>query len=147
MGTLALVYIGAGAVAVLAPELGSSAVVGIAFAHGLVLAIMVSNLGHISGGHFNPAVTASVWVAGKIETGRAAVYVGAQLVGAAIAAALRDATGRELNRIPVRPDDLVGLNPPVRPRAGWAPSPEVPGPRPIPEYAGLGAVGRHGWEQ
>jgi CO/xanthine dehydrogenase Mo-binding subunit len=66
---------------------------------------------------------------------------------AAIAAALRDATGRELNRIPVRPDDLVGLNPPVRPRAGWAPSPEVPGPRPIPEYAGLGAVGRHGWEQ
>jgi aquaporin Z len=88
VGTLALVFIGAGAVAVLAPELGSSAVVGIAFAHGLVLAIMVSNLGHISGGHFNPAVTASVWVAGKIETGRAAVYVGAQLVGAAIAAAL-----------------------------------------------------------
>jgi xanthine dehydrogenase D subunit len=34
---------------------------------------------------------------------------------AAIVAALRDATGRELNRAPVRPDDLSGLAPPVRP--------------------------------
>ncbi len=36
---------------------------------------------------------------------------------AAVAAALRNATGRELNRVPVRPDDLIGLTPPVRPRA------------------------------
>jgi len=36
---------------------------------------------------------------------------------AAVVAALRDATGRELNRVPVRPDDLVGLAPPVRPRS------------------------------
>ena len=35
---------------------------------------------------------------------------------AAVVAALRDATGRELNRVPVRPDDLIGLAPPVRPR-------------------------------
>jgi CO/xanthine dehydrogenase Mo-binding subunit len=57
---------------------------------------------------------------------------------AAIAAALRDATGRELNRIPVKPDDLVGLSDPAKTR-GWAPSPDVPGPHPIPEYLGLGA--------
>ena len=57
---------------------------------------------------------------------------------AAIAAALRDATGRELNRIPVRPDDLVGINPPAA-RGNPPPSPRVPGPRPIPEYHGLGA--------
>lgn len=57
---------------------------------------------------------------------------------AAIAAALRDATRRELNRIPVKPDDLVGLAPPA-PTEGWAPSPEVPGPKPLPEYVGLGA--------
>jgi CO/xanthine dehydrogenase Mo-binding subunit len=57
---------------------------------------------------------------------------------AAIAAALRDATGRELNRIPVKPDDLVGLAPPVT-TEGWAPSPDVPGPKPVPEYVGLGA--------
>jgi MIP family channel proteins len=88
VGTLALVFIGAGAVVVLAPSLGAAGVVGIALAHGLVLAIMVSNLGHISGGHFNPAVTASVWVAGKIETMRAGVYILAQLVGAAAGAGL-----------------------------------------------------------
>jgi CO/xanthine dehydrogenase Mo-binding subunit len=58
---------------------------------------------------------------------------------AAIAAALRDATGRELNRIPVRPDDLVGLSGPVEPRQAWPASPEVPGPKAIPEYMGLGA--------
>ena len=60
---------------------------------------------------------------------------------AAVAAALREATGRELNRIPVRPDDLVGLNPPVAPRGEWPAAPEVPGNRPIAEYAGL-AVGQ-----
>jgi CO/xanthine dehydrogenase Mo-binding subunit len=58
---------------------------------------------------------------------------------AAIAAALRDATGRELNRIPVKPDDLAGLNDPVKGRQPWPASPEVPGPKPIPEYVGLAA--------
>jgi xanthine dehydrogenase D subunit len=57
----------------------------------------------------------------------------------AIVAALRDATGRELNRAPVRPEDLVGLVDPVRPRGGWPTPPGVPGPRPVPEYEGLGA--------
>lgn len=88
LGTLALVFVGAGAVAVLGPQLGDQAVVGIALAHGLVLAIMVSNLGHISGAHFNPAVTVGVWVAGRIGTLRGLVYVVAQLVGAAAGAGL-----------------------------------------------------------
>jgi xanthine dehydrogenase D subunit len=57
---------------------------------------------------------------------------------AAIAAALRNATGRELNRIPIKPDDLVGLSPPVA-STGPPPVPDVPGPRPVPEYVGLGA--------
>jgi xanthine dehydrogenase D subunit len=57
---------------------------------------------------------------------------------AAIVAALRDATGRELNRIPVKPDDLIGLAGPAT-TEGPPPSPDVPGPRPIPEYVGLGA--------
>jgi CO/xanthine dehydrogenase Mo-binding subunit len=56
----------------------------------------------------------------------------------AIVAALRDATGRELNRIPVRPDDLIGLSPPLR-SAGPPPVPRVPGPDPVPHYAGLSA--------
>ncbi len=52
---------------------------------------------------------------------------------AAIVAALRNATGRELNRVPVAPDDLVGLRPP-RATAGPPPIPDVPGPRPLFEY-------------
>ncbi|MGZ8567601.1 MAG: molybdopterin cofactor-binding domain-containing protein, partial [Actinomycetota bacterium] len=54
---------------------------------------------------------------------------------AAIVAAIRDATGRELNRAPVRPDDLVGLSGPVTTR-GWPPVPDVPGQEPIPVYEG-----------
>ncbi len=55
----------------------------------------------------------------------------------AIVAALRDATGRVLNRVPVAPDDLVGLRPPAE-TTGPAPVPEVPGQQAIPEYLGLG---------
>ncbi len=54
---------------------------------------------------------------------------------AAIVAALRQATRRELNRVPVRPDDLVGLTGPVR-SAGPPPSPDVPYPQPVPKALG-----------
>lgn len=57
---------------------------------------------------------------------------------AAIVAALRNATGRELNRVPVRPDDLAGLAPAVSSQ-GLPPSPSVSGPEPIPKLHGLGA--------
>jgi aquaporin Z len=90
LGTFALVFIGAGSVVILTAFGGLSvpSLIGIALAHGLVLAIMVSNFGHISGGHFNPAVTAGVWVVGKIETGRALLYIVTQLAGAAAGAGL-----------------------------------------------------------
>jgi CO/xanthine dehydrogenase Mo-binding subunit len=58
-------------------------------------------------------------------------------VTSAVAAALRAASGRALNRVPVRPDDLVGIEPPVQ-TSGRPPIPDVPGQRPIPEYHGLG---------
>jgi CO/xanthine dehydrogenase Mo-binding subunit len=61
---------------------------------------------------------------------------GAIVSTAAVVAALRDATGRQLNRVPVRPDDLVGLREPAAKR-GWPPVPDVPGNEPIPKYAGL----------
>ena len=57
---------------------------------------------------------------------------------AAIAAALRDATGRELNRVPVTPDDLVGLRPPAE-GGSPPPSPDVPFPEPVPKHAGIAA--------
>jgi xanthine dehydrogenase D subunit len=56
----------------------------------------------------------------------------------AVVAALRNATGRDLNRVPVKPDDLIGLSPPVT-SAGPPPEPDVPGPEPVPHYHGLGA--------
>jgi CO/xanthine dehydrogenase Mo-binding subunit len=59
---------------------------------------------------------------------------------AAIAAALRAATGRELRRIPVRPDELAGLSTPGA-TPPWPPVPEVPGPQPMPAYAGVARTG------
>ncbi|HEV8621792.1 MAG TPA: xanthine dehydrogenase subunit D [Actinomycetota bacterium] len=58
---------------------------------------------------------------------------------AAIVSALRDATGRQLNRVPVRPDDLVGLVPPVT-TGGPPPPPDVPGPEPMPTFFGQDEV-------
>ena len=55
----------------------------------------------------------------------------------AIVAALRAATGRTLNRVPVSPDDLLGLRAPAA-SAGRAPIPDVPGQQAVPEYLGLG---------
>jgi len=53
----------------------------------------------------------------------------------AVVAAIRDATGLELNRAPVRPDDVAGLAGPVT-TGGWPPVPDVPGQEPVPTYGG-----------
>ena len=83
LGTFALCFIGAGAICTNQWTDGAVGLLGIAVAHGAVLAVMISALGHISGGHFNPAVTVGVLTANKIEGARAAAYVAAQLAGAA----------------------------------------------------------------
>lgn len=86
VGTFLFFFVGAGAV-VLAAYLGAGGpgLVGIALAHGLALAVLVSSLGAVSGGHFNPAVTVAVRLAGRIEWQTAAYYVIAQLIGAVAA--------------------------------------------------------------
>jgi xanthine dehydrogenase D subunit len=56
---------------------------------------------------------------------------------AAVAAALRNATGRELNRLPVRPDDLAGLGPPVSSAGPPPPPPDVPGAEAVAKRYGL----------
>jgi CO/xanthine dehydrogenase Mo-binding subunit len=61
--------------------------------------------------------------------------------GPAVVAALRAASGVPLNRMPVLPDDLVGLRGPA-PTEGPARVPDVPGQQPVPEYLGLG-LGQH----
>src|SRR5947207_9343943 len=88
VATFALIFIGAGAVIVAGPTIGNSGLVGVALAYGLVLAIMVSVIGHISGGHVNPAVTVGAWVTGQIRTGMAGLYILAQLAGATFGALL-----------------------------------------------------------
>ena len=66
LGTFALIFFGAGAVCVdfqlRSNSTGGIGLLAIALAHGLAIAIMVSALGHISGGHFNPA--SHHWVLG-----------------------------------------------------------------------------------
>lgn len=79
LGTFALVFIGAAAI------LSNAGLVGIALAHGLVLAIMISALGRVSGGVFNPAVAIGLAVTGKLSWPKAVAYIVAQLAGGAAA--------------------------------------------------------------
>jgi MIP family channel proteins len=86
VATFALVFVGAGAV--IASVNGNLDLTGVALAHGLVLAIMVSVTAHISGGSVNPAVTFGLWVTGRLSSGRAIAYAVAELAGAVAAAYL-----------------------------------------------------------
>ena len=82
IGTFALCVVGVGTVCTNAWTGGSPGLLGIALAHGGILAVMISSLGHISGGHFNPAVTLAAFVANRLSKERALVYFVAQLTGA-----------------------------------------------------------------
>jgi aquaporin Z len=84
-GTCLFFIVGAGSIVLGTFAPPGPGLLGVAFAHGLILAVMVSSLGAVSGGHFNPAVTFGLWIAGKIEAPRAGMYVAAQLVGAVVA--------------------------------------------------------------
>jgi aquaporin NIP len=87
IGTFALVFAGAGAVMVDAKthELGH---VGVAIVFGLVIMAMIYAVGHISGAHFNAAVTFAFALTRHFPWGRALGYWSAQLAGALVAAAL-----------------------------------------------------------
>lgn len=87
IGAFALVFAGAGAVTLAAGN-ANIGLVEIALAHGLAIALMMSALGHVSGGHFNPAVTAGFWVTRRLGSVEALGYVIAQLVGGIVAALL-----------------------------------------------------------
>jgi len=94
VGTFALIFIGMGSIAFV----DSGGLVGVALAHGLTIAIMASAVGHISGGHFNPAVTFGFLVTRRIAPTLAAVYWLAQLAGAVLGAlALRATFPGEVN--------------------------------------------------
>jgi MIP family channel proteins len=90
LGTFALIFFGAGAVCVdfHLRATGGLGLLAIALAHGLAIAIMVSALGHVSGGHYNPAITIGFWVTKRLSTLDSLAYWGAQLLGATAAAFL-----------------------------------------------------------
>ena len=85
IGPFALVFAGAGSI-VLAAGNVNIGLIEISLAHGLSIALLISALGHISGGHFNPAVTAGFWVTRRISTTLAIGYVLAQLTGGILGA-------------------------------------------------------------
>jgi aquaporin Z len=89
LGTFWLVLCGCGA-AVLAAKFPQTGIgfMGVAFAFGLSVLTMAYAVGHISGAHFNPAVTVGQLVAGRIDGGNAVAYVVAQVIGAILAAAV-----------------------------------------------------------
>ena len=82
LGTFVLCFIGAGSICADALTGGKLGMVGIALAHGLALSVAITALGHVSGGHFNPAVTFGFLITGRLPAPRAAGYVIAQLLGA-----------------------------------------------------------------
>jgi len=82
VGTFVFFFIGAGAIVTdTFTKTHAVGLIGIALAHGLVLSIMISALGAISGGHFNPAVTIGFLVTRRIKIDTAIYYIVAQLVG------------------------------------------------------------------
>jgi aquaporin Z len=86
-GTFWLTFGGCGAAVLAAafPELGIG-FLGVAFAFGLTVLSMAYAVGHISGGHFNPAVTLGLWASGRCANRHVVPYILAQLVGAIAAA-------------------------------------------------------------
>jgi aquaporin Z len=87
VGTFTLVFVGAGAI-MSAAGAHDPTIIGIALAHGLAIAVMVSAVGHISGGHFNPAVTLGFLVTRRLAPMLAIVYWLSQFAAAVLAALL-----------------------------------------------------------
>lgn len=84
LGTFTLIFAGAGAIIANEATRGGVGLLGIALVHGLAIGVMVSALGAVSGGHFNPAVTCGFLAAGRMKLGRAIAYAVAQLLGATL---------------------------------------------------------------
>lgn len=87
IGTFALVFAGTGAVMVNSIA-GTVTHIGISFVFGAVVAALIYGMGHLSGAHFNPAVTLGFWASGFFPKRRVLPYILAQSLGAIAASAL-----------------------------------------------------------
>jgi MIP family channel proteins len=88
IGTFALIFVGIGAIANNSSPAAGVGLLGVALAHGLTIAVMVSATGAISGGQLNPAVTFGLLVGGQMDVKKSVAYWISQLAGATAAAYL-----------------------------------------------------------
>jgi MIP family channel proteins len=88
LGTFALVFAGCGAVVTNAERAGALGSVGVSLVFGLVILAGIAAFGHLSGAHFNPAVTTSFFLTRHLPGRDATTYIGAQLAGATAGALL-----------------------------------------------------------
>ncbi len=86
IGTFAIVFFGCGSIMVLEHAPGSMSLIAIPVVFGAVVASMIYGLGHISGAHFNPAVTLAFAVVRHFPFTEVIAYWCAQVIGAVLAA-------------------------------------------------------------
>jgi aquaporin Z len=103
IGTLMFVMVGAGSAII---NQGGAAGLAISFANGIGLAVAVTIMMPISGGHINPAVSFALWIGKQIDAVTLGKYVLAQLLGAVVAALLLKAT------FPAAPARMTSLGTP-----------------------------------
>lgn len=88
IGTFTLVFAGTGAIVVNHLSQGAVTHLGISFVFGAVVTALIYALGHISGAHFNPAVTLAFWSSGFFQRNWVLPYILAQLLGAVMASSV-----------------------------------------------------------
>ena len=88
IGTFVLIFAGTGAVMVDKIANGAVTHLGISIVFGAIVTALIYSLGHISGAHFNPAVTLAFWSSGFLRSSLVLPYVVAQVLGAIAASAL-----------------------------------------------------------
>ncbi len=116
IGTFCLVFFGPISIALSVVAFGNGlspqAILMISFAHGSAIGLMVYAFGHVSGGHFNPAVTISMLVTRRINLKDAIAYIVFQLIGATIAAfankAILPISEKVKYGVQTGPSDLIG---------------------------------------
>ena len=86
IGTFTMIFVGGGSIALSERHILPSFFIPIAW--GLTIALMIFAVGHISGAHFNPAVTLAFVVAKRIPASDIFIYWGSQLCGGFIAISL-----------------------------------------------------------
>ena len=90
IATFFFVFLGVGAVIMVVRMAGgggdAGSLIAIALAHGIAIAVLVAAIGHLSGGHINPAVTLGAMVTQRISVQQGVLYIAAQLVGGGLGA-------------------------------------------------------------